>query len=87
MGPTTASSKSICEYFFQKVNGILWQCKMCLKTIAKSGGWTNLLNRLRLCVGKDFEQLFAELEIEGFKRRWQVLCSNQRSRKRGFQVD
>jgi hypothetical protein len=33
-----------------------------LKTKAKSGGWTNLLSHLRSCVGKDYEQLFAELE-------------------------
>ena len=62
MGPTTATSKSICEYFFQKVDGISWQCKKCLKTKAKSGGWTNLLSHLRSCVGKDYEQLFVELE-------------------------
>ena len=33
-----------------------------MKTKAKSGGWTNLLSHLRSCVGKDYEQLFAELE-------------------------
>ncbi len=37
-------------------------CKKCLKTKAKSGGWTNLLSHLRSCVGKDYEQLFVELE-------------------------
>jgi hypothetical protein len=62
MGPTTGKSKSICEYFFQNVDGVSWQCKKCLKTKAKSGGWTNLLSHLRSCVGKDYEQLFAEHE-------------------------
>ncbi len=62
MGPTTASSKSIFEYFFHKVDGVLWQCMKCLKTKAKSGGWTKLLSYLHSCVEKDYEQLFAELE-------------------------
>ena len=62
MGPTTATSKAICEFFFQTIDGVSWQCKKCLKTKAKSGGWTNLLSHLRSCVGKDYEQLYAKLE-------------------------
>lgn len=42
------------------MDDLSWQCKKCLKTKAKSGGWTNLLSHLRSCVGKDFEEVYTE---------------------------
>jgi hypothetical protein len=57
---TSALSRLICEYFFEKVDCFSWQCKKCEQKKAKSGGWSNLLSHLRSCVGKDYEQVFEE---------------------------
>ena len=35
-----------------------WICKKCGKTKTKNGGWTNLLNHLRSCIGEDFRSVF-----------------------------
>ena len=56
----TQKSKLLCECFFKKIDSHAWQCKKCLKTKSKSGGWTNLLSHLRSCVGKDYEQAFVD---------------------------
>jgi hypothetical protein len=37
-----------------------WQCKKCLKTKSKNGGWTNLLSHLRTCVGANYESIFLD---------------------------
>ena len=34
-----------------------WECNKCGKTKVKSGGWTNLLNHARSCVGVSFQML------------------------------
>ena len=51
------NSRSLCTFYFTSVvpndvskNGE-WICKKCGKTKFKSGGWTNLLNHLRSCIG------------------------------------
>jgi len=63
MAPTTSSlpllpipSKSVCKFFFRELDKHVWQCKKCLKTKTKNGGWTNLLSHIRTCVGKDYEK-------------------------------
>lgn len=61
MGRTLmTSSKSISEFFYERTDDHLWECKKCRKTKAKSGGWTNLLSHLRSCVGHDYEDQYKE---------------------------
>ncbi len=58
--PSPPSSKSICEFFFTELRRCKWQCKKCLKTKSKNGGWTNLISHLRSCVGTDYERVFLD---------------------------
>lgn len=58
--PSSPSSKSICHFFFTEVQSCKWQCKKCLKTKSKNGGWTNLISHLRTCVGTDYEKVFLD---------------------------
>jgi BED zinc finger len=58
--PSSPSSKSICHFFFTEVRSCKWQCKKCLKTKSKNGGWTNLISHLRTCVGTDYEKVFLD---------------------------
>jgi len=64
MSSLLRSSKDLCTFFYDSVihndtskNGE-WVCKKCGKKKLKSGGWTNLLNHLRSCVGPLFEEQF-----------------------------
>lgn len=61
MGRTlSTNSKSISEFFFNRTEDLLWECKKCHKTKAKSGGWTNLLSHIRSCIGSDYEDQYNE---------------------------
>ena len=57
-GKPSVNSKSICEYFYKQVEKHVWQCKKCMKTKSKNGGWTNLISHLRTCIGPDYEDAF-----------------------------
>ena len=56
------SSKELCQYFFLPPDGNEWQCKKCDKVKLKNGGWTNLLNHLRSCVGTDFKKEYRRVQ-------------------------
>lgn len=61
--PRLAASKSKqhCEFFFvEDKNEGLWNCRKCGNGKAKNGGWTNLLNHLKVCVGKLYENIYNE---------------------------
>lgn len=58
--PPRPTSKSVCEYFFKQLEKHAWQCKKCMKTKSKNGGWTNLLSHLRSCVGSEYEKAYLE---------------------------
>ena len=48
-------SKRACQYYFKKLDGTTkWQCKKCANAKEKNGGWTNLLNHARRCVGPTY---------------------------------
>jgi ribosomal protein L37AE/L43A len=58
---TASKSKQHCEYFFvQDINEGLWMCRKCGNGKAKNGGWTNLLNHIKVCVGKSYEDIYDE---------------------------
>ena len=58
---TASKSKRHCEYFFiQDINEGLWMCRKCGNGKAKNGGWTNLLNHLKVCVGKSYKDIYDE---------------------------
>jgi hypothetical protein len=61
-------SKQLCSFYFTSVipndhakNG-KWVCNKCGKTKLKSGGWTNLLNHVRSCVGDSFAVEFDSIK-------------------------
>ena len=54
------NSKSVCMFFYNEVTKTEWQCKKCLRTKSKNGGWTNLLSHVRSCVGSDYEKVFQD---------------------------
>ena len=56
------SSKELCQYFFLPPDGNNWQCKKCSKVKLKNGGWTNLLNHLKSCVGGDFKTEYRRVQ-------------------------
>jgi BED zinc finger len=56
------SSKELCQYFFLPPEGNVWQCKKCNKVKLKNGGWTNLLNHLKSCVGTDFRMEYRRVQ-------------------------
>ena len=61
--PRLAASKSKqhCKFFFvEDKNEGLWNCQKCGNGKAKNGGWTNLLNHLKVCVGKLYENIYNE---------------------------
>ena len=61
--PRHAASKSKrhCEFFFiEDQNEGLWMCRKCGNGKAKNGGWTNLLNHLKTCIGKSYEEIYNE---------------------------
>jgi hypothetical protein len=57
---SSTNSKSICMFFYNEVTKTEWQCKKCLRTKSKNGGWTNLLSHVRSCVGSDYEKVFQD---------------------------
>ena len=60
-------SRQLCAFYFTPViiNDTAktghWTCNKCGKDKLKSGGWTNLLNHARSCVGPSFESDFERL--------------------------
>ncbi len=58
-----------------------WKRKKCLRTKSKNGGWTNLVNHLRTCIGDDYERVYEAARtdqkngINGFVLR---LVNNER---------
>ena len=61
--PRHAASKSKrhCKFFFiEDQNEGLLMCRKCGNGKAKNGGWTNLLNQLKTCVGKSYEEIYNE---------------------------
>lgn len=39
----------------------IWKCKKCLQYKKKSGGWTNLLNHLKACVGPKYQEEYVQV--------------------------
>jgi hypothetical protein len=54
------NSKSICMFFYNEVTKAEWQCKKCIRTKSKNGGWTNLLSHVRSCIGTDYKKVFQD---------------------------
>ena len=52
------NNKSICQYYFVVVSPRQWKCKKCKRLKTKNGGWTNLLNHVRTCIGDDYEKVY-----------------------------
>ena len=69
-----ATSRQLCTFYFTPLipnddgskKNTEWDCNKCGKTKLKSGGWTNLLNHARSCVGAtfvtDFESLHSNVK-------------------------
>ena len=54
-------SKQVCEYsFIESGPEGQWKCRKCRNVKAKNGGWTNLLNHLKSCLGKLYMETFLE---------------------------
>ena len=62
MAPTKSQgisrSKVICNHYFLHSGGQTWQCKKCDNLKQKNGGWTNLTNHLKSCIGENYEAQF-----------------------------
>ena len=56
-----SNSKQVCEYFYIESGPEgEWKCRKCGNAKAKNGGWTNLLNHLKSCLGKSYMETFLE---------------------------
>jgi hypothetical protein len=56
-----SNSKQVCEYFYIESGPEgEWKCRKCGNVKAKNGGWTNLLNHLKSCLGKSYMETFLE---------------------------
>ncbi len=67
-------SKQLCTFVFSSVipndtstNGE-WLCIKCGQKKLKSGGWTNLLNHIRSCVGTKFAEQFDSVQLNNKSR-------------------
>ena len=62
MAPTKSlgisRSNVICNHYFLHSGGQTWQCKKCNNLKQKYGGWTNLTNHLKSCIGENYEAQF-----------------------------
>jgi hypothetical protein len=70
-----APSKDVCAFYFSPIipndtakTGKCWTCNKCGKSKLKSGGWTNLLNHARSCVGSTFESDYESLHADQLQR-------------------
>ena len=65
LSPTQVSQKGIISFFFHDTpeDGLppIWKCKKCLQYKKKSGGWTNLLNHLKACVGPKYQEEYGQV--------------------------
>ena len=66
MAPTnsqgTSRSRVICHHYFLHSGGQTWQCKKCDNVKRKNGGWTNLINHLKSCIGENYEAQFDHIQ-------------------------
>jgi hypothetical protein len=70
-----ATSKQLCTFYFTprianddgSSKNSEWECNKCGKTKLKSGGWTNLLNHARSCVGVSFQTDYEALHAKTTK--------------------
>lgn len=70
-----ATSKQLCTFYFTpripnddgSSKNSEWDCNKCGKTKMKSGGWTNLLNHARSCVGVSFQTDYEALHAKTTK--------------------
>jgi hypothetical protein len=53
----------ICQYYFIPSEGTSWQYKKCDNSKSKNGGWTNLLNHLKSCIGLDYEDQYERMRL------------------------
>ena len=68
-----ATSRQLCTFYFTPLipnddgtkKNTEWGCNKCGKAKLKSGGWTNLLNHARSCVGASFVTDFESLHCKG----------------------
>jgi hypothetical protein len=58
---TSSGSKAIRQYYFIPSEVTSWQCKKCDNIKSKNGGWTNLLNHLKSCIGFDYEDQYERM--------------------------
>ena len=69
-----APSKDVCAFYFSPIipNDTAktgkWTCNKCGKSKLKNGGWTNLLNHARSCVGSTFESDYESLHADQLQR-------------------
>ena len=65
LSPTQVSQKAMISFFFHDTteDGLppIWKCKKCLQYKKKSGGWTNLLNHLKACVGPKYQEEYVQV--------------------------
>ena len=69
-----ATSRQLCTFYFTPLvpnddgsNNSEWDCNKCGKTKLKIGGWTNLLNHTRSCVGSTFREDYESLQSKDDK--------------------
>jgi hypothetical protein len=71
-----AVSKQICRYFFNEISPQAWRCKKCGKSKSKNGGWTNLLNHLRTCIGDEYRTVYGNAQQENGLNEFVLRISN-----------
>jgi hypothetical protein len=69
-------SKQICRYFFNEISHQAWRRKKCGKNKSKNGGWTNLLNHLRTCIGDEYRTVYCNARQENGLNEFVLRISN-----------
>ena len=82
-----ATLRQLCSFYFTPLipnnndtkSSSEWDCNKCGKTKLKSGGWTNLLNHARSCVGTSFQTDYERLHNKDREGRISsfIICVNE----------